>query len=145
VAQHCALPILTPCHLIYGGSDELVTPRPARFLAATFPSSDVVLLTHARHQLNVLHPAAVAATVEGYAARHGAPPPPPPRSIGALALALLWHSCALVDSLVGVTAAHTPLAAAEVASPLLRSQQRVAFAPSFRRKRSVGGLRTTVE
>ena len=60
-----------PCNLLFGTADALVTPRPLSGIAHSYPYGELTWLVHARHQLNVLNPAAVAACIDAFATRHG--------------------------------------------------------------------------
>ena len=123
-----------------GEHDELVTPRPARGLARTFPDAEAVLVRRARHQLNVLNPATVASCIEAFATRRGAPAPPAPSGLRALVTAALRRVLALIDALCGIAVVHTPLEH-DAASPMLKElAPSVPIAPSLRRRRSVSGM-----
>ena len=101
--EHAAKPLTAcPCHLIFGSCDELVSPRPAQGLAKTFPNASCTFVVNARHQLNVLNPAAVASSVESFEMRHGHGGGIRTRRMNSLATSVLRIIFSIVDRISGV-------------------------------------------
>ena len=149
--KHTAEPLYhMPCHLIFGSADALVTPRPARGLAYSFPhiETEVTMLTNAMHQLNVISPEAVARCVEDYASRHGGVGGGPaaganevtkPLTWSVMGMRLLRRGLATLDWMMGVAITRIDLREGEGGGRCASPAKRMAAPPSLRRRRSVYG------